>query len=331
MNAETEQAESDAVDRVWRVKVLLGVPTTVLMPSGGGLPSQLLFQSRIDEQARRYGDVVVAIRKVPPPGIVPPGHQADPRVEWMHLVADIPAADSSSAIVKLSVLAEPILDLMSFEMGTALGLAQTDVLDITPPLVEGEEREVMIFGASPFDKKARSIDMQSIQGLFKGHLPDSPVLPNSEVAAVLRWFVKSLETVVLHDQFIFLWIGLEILCDKSDTKVEEPYTGTCGHEIRECPECGRATTKMVRGATLRQFLQGLQVTEDDAKALWRTRQLMHGAIPFDSTKLEQLPSLVQVLRAAVAAGLKANLGWDAGAPPIVAAAGLSIHPAIAVG
>jgi hypothetical protein len=60
------------------------------------------------------------------------------------------------------------------------------------------------------------------------------------------------------------------------------------------------------------------------------RQLMHGAIPFDSTKLEQLPSLVQVLRVAVAAALKAILGWDASAPPIVAAARLSIHTAVAV-
>ena len=329
--AETEQRKWDATDRLWRVKVLLGVPTTVLMPSGGGLPSQLLFQSRIEEQARRYGEVVVAIRKVPPPGIVPPGQQADPRVEWMHLVADVPAADSSSAIVKLSVLVEPILDLMSFEMGAALALAQTEVLEITPPLVEGEEREVMIFGASPFDKNARSIDMQSIQGLLKGRLPESPVLPNSQAAAALRWFVKSLETVVLHDQFIFLWIGLEILCDESDARVDEPYAGPCGHEIRECPECGRPTTKMVRGATVRQFLQGLQVSDEDANALWRMRQLMHGAIPFDSTKLERLPSLVQVLRAASAAALKADLGWDTAAPPIVAAGGLSIHPAIAVG
>jgi hypothetical protein len=60
------------------------------------------------------------------------------------------------------------------------------------------------------------------------------------------------------------------------------------------------------------------------------RQLMHGAIPFDLTKLEQLPSLVQVLRAAVAVAQKVILGWDAGAPPIVAAAGLLSHTAIAV-
>ena len=70
---------------------------------------------------------------------------------------------------------------------------------------------------------------------------------------------------------------------------------------------------------------------EDASALWRMRQFMHGAIPFDSNKLEALPALVQVLRAAVAAALKGSLGWEPGSPPLVAASGLSIHPALSVG
>jgi hypothetical protein len=61
------------------------------------------------------------------------------------------------------------------------------------------------------------------------------------------------------------------------------------------------------------------------------RQLMHGAIPFDSEKLASLGTLVQSLRAVVAAGLKARLGWHADDPPLVASSGLSIHPAMAAG
>jgi len=56
---------------------------------------------------------------------------------------------------------------------------------------------------------------------------------------MLRWFVKALGTDLLHDQFIFLWMALEILCDDSDVRVEEPYVGPCQHQIPECPECGR--------------------------------------------------------------------------------------------
>lgn len=331
MSTEHQPAESEQADRLWRITVLLGVPTSVPMPPGGGMPSQLQFQSRIDEQSRRYENITIAVRRLPEADAGPPGLPPNPNVAWMDLVADVSAPDVMSAIANLSVLVEPMLDIMSFEMGAPLWLAQTEVLDVTPPAVVGEEREIMIFGLSPFHKNARSVDMQTIQGRLMGRLPELPVLQDSRASAVLRWFVKSLETIVLHDQFIFLWIGLEILCDESDTRVEEPYKGACGHEIPDCPECGRATTKMVRGATLRAFLHELNVSEEDANALWRMRQLMHGAIPFDSKKLDQLPALVQTLRAAVAAGLKTKLGWDPASPPLVAAAGLSIHPALAVG
>jgi hypothetical protein len=144
MNAESGSPESENLERLRRIKALLGVPTSVPMPPGGGPPSQLVFRSRIDEQDRQYGDIAIAIRKVRAPAIVPPGHQADPRVEWVDLVADVPAPDASSAIVNLSRIVEPMLDVMSFEMGTALGLGQTEVLDITPPLVAGEQREIMV-------------------------------------------------------------------------------------------------------------------------------------------------------------------------------------------
>lgn len=121
--------------------------------------------------------------------------------------------------------------------------------------------------------------MQAIQGRLLGELPASVEIEDSKTAAVLRWFVKSLGTDLLHDQFIFLWIALEILCDSSDVRVEEPYVGPCQHQIVTCPECGRETTRIVRGATLRKYLQGYGVTAEQATDLWRMRQLMHGAIP----------------------------------------------------
>lgn len=82
---------------------------------------------------------------------------------------------------------------------------------------------------------------------------------------------------------------------------------------------------------MRAFLERFGVCEEQARELWRMRQLMHGAIPFDSEKLANLGPLVQPLRAVVAAGLKTSLGKGVSDPPIVAAAGLSIHPAMAAG
>jgi hypothetical protein len=330
MTGNEGELDTPRPERRWRVRVLFGAPTTVPMPPGGGLPTELRFESRMPGQARRYGDVIVVIQAAPPmppsPGVVP-----NPQIALCNLTADVAADDPHGAVVALGATVESIIDLMSFEMGTAIPLGQTEVVDITDPVAVGDEREIMIFSGSPFDRNARQVEMQAIQGLTLGRLPDLGTIPDSKAAAALRWFVKSLDTVLLHDQFIFLWIALEILSDRSGERVEEPYKGPCQHEIPNCPECGRPTAQMVRGATLREFLEELGVSVGDASALWRMRQLMHGAIPFDSKKLEALPALVQVLRAAVAAAIKHSLGWEPDSPPLVAASGLSIHPALSVG
>jgi hypothetical protein len=173
--------------------------------------------------------------------------------------------------------------------------------------------------------------MQAIQGRMFGQLPDSLEVEGSKIAAALRWFVKALSTDLLHDQFIFLWIALEILCDASEVEVLAPYVGPCQHEIGACPDCGTPTTRMVRGATMRAFLERFGVSEEQAKKLWRMRQLMHGAIPFDSSELKGLGSLVQPLRSVVADGLKERLGKKPEEPPLVATSGLSIHPALGAG
>jgi hypothetical protein len=309
---------------------MFAAPTTVPMSPGGEMPTQLRFESRIPDQSRRYGDVVVLIQASPPMPL-PPGTVPNPQIALCNLIADVAADDPHGAVVALGATIESIMDLMSFEMGTSITLGQTEVVDITDPVEVREERENMIFSGSPFDWNVRQVEMQAIQGLTLGRLPDLETIPDSKAAAALRWFVKSLDTVLLHDQFIFLWIALEILSDRSGRRVEEPYKGPCQHEIPNCPECGRPTAQMVRGATLREFLEELGVSVGDVSALWRMRQLMHGAVPFDSKKLEALPVLVQVLRAAVAAEIKHSLGWEPTAPPLVAASGLSIHPALRIG
>jgi len=58
--------------------------------------------------------------------------------------------------------------------------------------------------------------------------------------------------------------------------------------------------------------------------------MMHGAIPFESAKLEALGSLLQVLRAAVALGLKDCLGMPRDEAPLIASSGLSVHPSPSV-
>jgi hypothetical protein len=170
--------------------------------------------------------------------------------------------------------------------------------------------------------------MEAIRGSQFGYLPDISVVQSSRVAAAVRWFAKALSTDLIHDQFIFLWIALEILSDDSDISIESSYKAKCGHEVAKCPECEKSTARKVLGPSRKAFLEAFGATAPQSKLLWEMRQLMHGAISFDSKKLEKLPALLQVLRAAVAAGVKARLGIPAGSPPIIAASGLAMSPAI---
>lgn len=319
--------EAGPATRRWRVEALVFAPAATKLAPDGGFPETLEFESRLSPQARIYGGTPVAIRELPKDD--PRREGLPPDVEPVALFAEVDAPDPPEAVATAGRTFEPLIDLMSFDMGCPLALGQVMAIDVSPPLSSGEQRDMAIFASSPFDVNARSVEMSAIQGRLSGELPGSIDLSDSKDAAALRWFVKALGTQVLHDQFIFLWIALEILTDASGTKVEAPYVGPCHHEIPECPECGRATTRMVRGQTMKAFLQRHGVSEQSATVLWQIRQLMHGAIPFDSKKLEELGAQVQVLRAAVAKALKEQLGIPPTEPPIIASSGFSIHPAMA--
>jgi hypothetical protein len=276
-------------------------------------------------QTTQFGDITVAIRKERYDA-----QSSDPQIETVELVADVPAeAEAWSAISKLGPTIESIVDRMSFEMATRLIIGPTNAVDITPPITVGDRRPLSSFSDSPFDNNARTIEMQAVRGSLLGALPSTLDIESSEIAAVLRWFVKSLNTNLLHDQFIFLWIALETLCDLSSIKVEQPYTCRHGHVIETCPTCDAPTKQLVRGATIRAFLEHFGVATEQGKELWTVRQIMHGAIPFDSDKLRNLSTLVQQLRAVVAADLKNHLGKQPSDPPIVANEGFTIHPAVA--
>jgi hypothetical protein len=314
----------------WRLRTTLVVPTTVPIPPGGGMPQTLQFISRVPDQARDYSGRRVRLKSADgsPEAQM---YAGNPQVKLVDLLTEVEGDDAWSAIRSFGPTFESILDLMAFQMGTPIGVGQSYLVDVTPPVAAGDDRRFEQFPMSPCDKNARQVEMQAIRGLVWGQLPDISSIQDSRVAAALRWFIKSLGTVMLHDQFIFLWIALETLCDDSDVSVEQPYKGSCGHEIPACPRCDRPTSMKVRGATIKAFLETFDVNNDDSGSLWRMRQMMHGAIPFDSAKLDGLPSLLQVLRAAVALGLKDRFGIPRDGAPLIASSGLTIHPSTGLG
>lgn len=222
------------------------------------------------------------------------------------------------AVQRVEAYLDVVLDLLSFGLYAPLRVGQVETLDIASPVSVGDKRNGSIWGSAPFGTSTRGVDLGSINGTPFATLRGSMPTYDSRTAAALRWFNKALGTEFLHDKFMFMWIALEILCDLSDLSVAAPYRAKCGHVIAECPECGKSTSKEVRGPTLQQFLiEEFRVDPDVAKKLWTMRMMMHGAVRFDSAKLAALPRLVEELRAAVVVGIKNAAGIPEDQPPFV--------------
>jgi hypothetical protein len=68
-----------------------------------------------------------------------------------------------------------------------------------------------------------------------------------------------------------------------------------------------------------------------AREIWEARQIMHGAKHFDSSIMDRLADLSQVLRSVVNQALKVALDIDAHEPPLVGFGALSIMPNMAMG
>jgi hypothetical protein len=134
----------------------------------------------------------------------------------------------------------------------------------------------------------------------------------------MDWYLKAVNTPYDVDQFMFLWIALEVLLDSdAGALVEASYKARCGHMIATCPECGKPTTVPVRGESVRAYLVRYGVSPEDARALWQTRMMMHGRTGLTREALTDLGGQVQALRRAVVPALKARLQVPDNEAPIV--------------
>lgn len=331
-NTNTEQSineQGTPALRVWRTMTALFAPMAApnVKPQVG---EALRFISRIHPKVVRYGDMTVALLPFSGAPGIPPGLMMGQ--ESLQLVVDVAGTiDPLPSVAQVAEILEILVDALSFSLGSAVRVGQMEVHDITPPLKIGEYRDLRIFVSPPFGSNVRTVEMQSIAGALLVTLPDVRPDIDSKTAAALRWFYKSMSTDMTHDTFIFLWIALEILCDISPISVEAPYQARCNHSIKHCPECGASTQREVRGATIRRYLEvAYGIDGSTSSALWRMRQMMHGAVDFDASSLKNLPALVQPLRSAVAAGIKRLLNIDPTAAPLVSMSGLSVSPAMGI-
>jgi len=296
------------------------------------LPKQLRATSRVPVARREIDGAIVLIREGDTAAM--PQIQGDIRFEVAEIVVRLDAEvegpfDAAQAAVPVL---DRVLESLSFQMQTALQIQSVRVLDITGSPTIGEDREFAQWsGFATPTFRPTSVPMQSLVGRI---VPDPQIDLDPDDARANRaldWYLKALTAPFEADHFIFLWISCEILAADSEISVIDPFRAPCGHLIEQCPVCETSTARRVQGRSMiRWFTEGFGVEEGIAKRVWKARQMLHGAVAFESTVMEELPELTQWLRAVVVAELKRRLGIPMDEPPFAAGTGLSISPFMGV-
>jgi hypothetical protein len=318
--------------RTWRLAIPLVIPKREprMVDEHGvpGFPPKLEFTSRIVSETATIAGLRVGLRPwIEEPLPIEISGSFDFRLEVVELCVVVEAGTIQDALAGASPVVEEVLESVSFETQYALRPLMTRVVDVTAPVEAGEMREFVQLSGFPIPAFLQSVALGHIAVADATHLPSASQDLERHVAAARGWYVKSLSTPFTADQFIFLWIALEILWSKSDHKTAGPFKCRHGHVIEACPTCKTPLERPVFGLGIQSFLtKESGLSEEEASKLWKARQIMHGAVPFDSAQMRDLPVRVQVLRAAVVAALKAQLGIPPEAAPLVVAGAFALDP-----
>lgn len=243
---------------------------------------------------------------------------AIPLMEDALLWVEAFAESDNDALTAAAPALELVLDHLSFQLQVRVEPRVTDVLDVELPVAIGEERDflVVVEGYKPW-KRRLSVDHGAAQTLIVPTIQLEYVEVERHVQRALDWYLLSLSAQSDAERFMLAWIAFEVLDDLLPGAVEAPLTARCGHEIAECPVCSAPTSKTVAGLSRKARLAGLRIRDEDARRIWKVRQMMHGSESFGPERLSDLPRLAQIVRSAVMALLHLALGIPEDVPPFV--------------
>ena len=300
--------------RRFLLKSIVAVPWHFPPAPDGGLPESLTPESRMPVgQSSALG---LRVWTAAERGQRRP--DANPLTEDALLWVEVFAETDQAALAAAAPAIELVLDYLSFQLQVQVEPRATDVLDVEPPVVVGEERGLLMLaeGYKPW-KRRLSFDHGSAHTLIVPTMLSEFVELGDRVQRALDWYLLSLRAQSDAERFMLSWIAFEVLDDLLPGAVEAPLTARCGHEIPECPVCSVPTAKPVAGLSRKARLGQLGVADDDAKRIWRTRQMMHGSESFGPERMGDLPRLAQIVRSAVVALLRVALGMPDDVPPFV--------------
>jgi hypothetical protein len=290
----TDAVETRGSNRRWRITAAILFPRLVvpLKPEAGSLlPKSIGFQARLPGKRIASVEDLGKITLAPSPYEslrLPPEMNSDLALISLERDPITPEMALSSIEGKLELL----LDDISFQMQLPIRPLMLEVLDVSPPLKIGEEREMLHFPFPtgwPYPKFQETVFPSDS---FTPPLPELRIhqgFARTRPRAALRWYVKALATSFDVDQFAFLWIALEILAADASSNVVRPYVAPCDHAIPSCPECAESTAKKIQGPSLRKFLEELEVSAADSRELWKARQIFHGNNPLTQETVAAVP------------------------------------------
>jgi hypothetical protein len=243
-----------------------------------------------------------------------------------------------TALTKAQPLMEAIIDHFAFQVQSSVPILSLDLLDVTPPLRLGDERDFQAWGQAPALLAPKFMPMDpdfrwNEQVLTQPTLEGLPGTTDEKLRMVLWWYVKALDTPYVVDRFLFLWTAAEILWERSDFRVTGPYTADCGHTIVDCPTCSAPVDRLIRGASIREYLSSVGgLSDKKIKQLWEIRQAVHGRNVFREDRISVVSDLCGWLRSVVFNILRSELHWpDDMGPYLIEQDGPSLRAGMAVG
>ena len=191
------------------------------------------------------------------------------------------------------VYIEELIDYLSYLWSHPVGVYKVEIIDVTAPIAEGEIRDFLLAGdyKSP---KLRSGIIPEDQFLLKDLKNYSDL--DQKTRTALRWYSLALQPQSIAQQFMALWIALELIVNDKLKATLVPYKAPCEHLIENCPTCGKPTNRRIGGAQIKKFLvSSMLIDPNDVQNLWRTRQISHGNNKMRSEDIEKIDAAALIL------------------------------------
>ena len=248
------------------------------------------------------------------------------------LEAQIDAETPTKALEFLGGKIETILDMLTFQLQTPIFVTYFEVIDHTPPLKIGEEREHIFANSYPRVQKDSGFRfMANWMTSIDPELMQTKLDANMEAA--LRWFSKGISSHPIVDQFTSFWIALEILTLPSKPRRKRFFQcRKCGYQIKSCPKCSYSTLHFPgTKERIESFItSNLGIDRTAFEKLWNVRMIFHGRNKLTPEEINKIPDATWELRTILIRSLKKKLGLDQEDKPRLVSSGLIVMDRIRI-